>query len=183
MRALISAVGRHARKAFNLCSFVLWWSYHHEGEAVILSELNRHRLRTYKALEIANIHDSQYRSLLVATSGVVFLGSPLQGTRAGKAARWQAMLGGILNKQPSQTLLEDLDGDTRVLRETSEKFIRMVTTRPMQTMTMCFWESQKTQVLKAVLPAWTLQAFTNLHMIVSLMYQTKITANQDWQRS
>lgn len=120
-----------------------------------------------EALEIANIHDSHYRQLLVATSGVVFLGSPLQGTKAGNAAQWQAMLGGILNKSPSSTLVEDLDGSTRALRKTSERFVSMVTTPPMQTMTMCFWESRKTQVLKAVLPAWTLSHLGSIQMIVS----------------
>lgn len=106
-----------------------------------------------KALEIANIQNSQYQRLIVANSGIIFLASPLQGTKAGKAAQWQAMLGGILNKAPSQTLLQDLDGSTRALRETSEKFVAMVTRPPMTTLTMCFWESQRTKVLKAVLPA------------------------------
>lgn len=77
------------------------------------------------------------------------------------------MLGGILNTRPSQTLLEDLDGNTRALKETSENFVKLVTTPPMQTMTMCFWESQKTQVLKAVLPTWTLRPFSNLQITVS----------------
>ena len=128
-------------------------------------------LTAWEALEIANIHDSQYRKLLTATAGVVFLGSPLQGTKAGKAAQWQAMLAGILNKTPSQTLLEDLDGSTRALRNTSENFVRMVSTPPMQTMmTMCFWESRKTQLLKAVLPLWTLSSLRGLQTIVSLHF-------------
>lgn len=76
------------------------------------------------------------------------------------------MLGAILNKGSSQTLLQDLDGSTRALRETSEKFVTMVTTPPMQTMTMCFWESKKTQVLKAVLPAWTLTLRSSVKMIL-----------------
>ena len=113
------------------------------------------------------MHNSQYRKLLVATSGVVFLASPLQGTRAGKAAQWQAMLCGILDEAASQTLVEDLDGSTRALRNTSENFVKMVTTAPMKTMTMCFWESKKTQVLKAKLPAWALLPLSSLKVIVS----------------
>lgn len=88
----------------------------------------------------------------MATSGVVFLGSPLQGTRASKAAEWHVMIAGILNRHPSQTLLQDLDGSTTVLRETTDQFVHMITTPPLQMMTMCFWETQKSQVLKAVLP-------------------------------
>ncbi|KAF6217721.1 hypothetical protein HO133_006548 [Letharia lupina] len=130
---------------------------------VLLSNLQSQR---DKALEIANIHGSQYRNLVVANSGVVFLGSPLQGTKASKAAQWHAMLGGILNKAPSKTLLQGLDGSTRALRESSEKFVTMVTTLPIQTMTMCFWESKKTQVLKGVLPAWTLSLRRSVEMIL-----------------
>ena len=167
IHALISILGRYTCKASYIYSFVLWWPYRHKGETVILSILDKGRLTIYKALEIADINGNQYRKLLVATSGVVFLGSPLQGTKAAKAAQWRAMLAGILNKQPSRTLLEDLDGSTRELRKTSERFVRMVTTPPMQTMTMCFWESQRTQVLRAVLPAWTLSPLRRLKMIVS----------------
>ncbi|KAM0799817.1 hypothetical protein BDR22DRAFT_854308 [Usnea florida] len=107
-----------------------------------------------KALEIANTHDSIYRKLLLATSGVVFLGSPLQGARAAKAAEWHVMIAGILNRHPSQTLLQDLDGSTRALRETTHRFVKMITTPPLEIMTTCFWETQKSQVLKAVLPTY-----------------------------
>ncbi len=106
---------------------------------MVLSTLDKRRLSIYKALEIANIHGNQYRKLLIATSGVVFLGSPLQGTKAAKAAQWRAMLAGILNKKASQTLLEDLDGSSRELRKSSERFVEMVTTPPMQTMTRMLW--------------------------------------------
>lgn len=168
MRALISIAVRYAFKASNLCGFVLWWSYCHKGKAVIPSRLDESELNCFlKALEIANIQHSQYRNLVVANSGVVFLGSPLQGTKAIKGAQWQAMVGGIRNKGSSQTLLRDLDGSTRALRETSEKFVTMVATPPMKTMTMCFWESKKTKVLKAVLPAWTPGLASSVKMIVS----------------
>ena len=83
----------------------------------------------------------------------MFLGSPLQGTRAGNAAQWHAMISGILGRHPSQTLLEDLDGSRRALRETTHRFAIMIKTPPMQMMTTCFWETETSQVLKAVLPA------------------------------
>lgn len=169
---LTSVAGLHTLQASNICGFVLRWFNRHKGEVVVSSRLNKSELKYSKALEIANIHGSQYRKLLVANSGVVFLGSPLQGTKAGKGAQWRAMLGAILNKGPSQTLLEDLDGSTRALRDTSEKFVTMVTTPPMQTMIMCFWESQKTQVLRAVLPARTLTLRNSIKMIVSHHFLT-----------
>lgn len=122
--------------------------------------------KDFQALVAANTKGSEYQKLLVATSGVVFLGSPLQGTRAGTAAQWRAMLAGVLQKSPSQTLLRDLDGGTKVLRDTSEEFIKMITNPPMQTMTMCFWESKKTQLANAVLPKWVSKVLTRTKMIV-----------------
>ena len=104
--------------------------------------------------------------MVVATSGIVFLGSPLQGTRAGTAAQWRAMLGGILNNSPSQTLLQDLDGHTKVLRDTSEQFLEIISNPPMQTMTMCFWESKKSRLAKAILPIWISRHLTSTEIIV-----------------
>ena len=76
------------------------------------------------------------------------------------------MLGGILNKSPSQTLLQDLDGHTKVLRDTSEQFLKIVTAAPMQTMTMCFWESKKSQLAKAVLPIGMSKYLSSTNIIV-----------------
>ena len=76
------------------------------------------------------------------------------------------MLGGILNNSPSQTLLQDLDGNTKVLRETSEQFLKIITAPPMQTMTMCFWESKKSQLAKAILPTWMSNHLTITKIIV-----------------
>ena len=95
---------------------------------------------------------SPFEQLRLATTGVVFIGTPLQGTKAGNAAQWQTMLGGILNKSPSNTLLQDLDGGTKALRETTRRFNKLVRTPPMRTMIICFWETQKSQALKAILP-------------------------------
>ena len=76
------------------------------------------------------------------------------------------MLGGILKKTPSQTLLQDLDGHTKVLRDTSDQFLKIITGPPMQTMTMCFWETKKTQLAKAVLPSWMTNPFPSTKIIV-----------------
>ena len=76
------------------------------------------------------------------------------------------MLAGILQKSPSQTLLHDLDGDTKKLRDTSAAFVKMITNPPMQTMTMCFWESKKTQLAKAILPNWMSKLSTGTNIIV-----------------
>ena len=62
------------------------------------------------------------------------------------------MIAGILNRHPSQTLLQDLDGSTRVLHETTNNFAKMIQTPPMKMLVSSFWETQESQVLKAVLP-------------------------------
>ncbi|KAL9065051.1 MAG: hypothetical protein Q9161_008470 [Pseudevernia consocians] len=130
---------------------------------VLLSQLQSQR---DKALEIANIKGSEYGKLVVATSGVIFLGSPLQGTRAGTAAQWRAMLAGVLNQSPSKTLLQDLNGSTKALRDTSERFVKMIAAPPMQTMTKCFWESKPSQLANAILPAWMTTSWTQTNMIL-----------------
>ena len=76
------------------------------------------------------------------------------------------MLGGILNNSPSQTLLQDLNGHTKVLRDTSEQFLKIITGPPMQTMTMCFWETKKTQLAKALLPTWMTSHLASTEVIV-----------------
>ena len=76
------------------------------------------------------------------------------------------MLTGVLNESPSKMLLQDLDGSTKVLRETSERFVRMIAAPPMQIMTKFFWESQKSQVANAILPARITGILTYTQMIV-----------------
>ena len=76
------------------------------------------------------------------------------------------MLAGVLNESPSQTLLQDLDGSTKALRETSERFVKMIATPPMRTMTKFFWESKQTQLANAILPAWITKSWTRTMMIV-----------------
>ncbi len=117
----------------------------------------------------------------MATSGVIFLASPLQGTRAGKAAEWGDILAGVLNKAPSQTLLQDLDGSTKALRGTSDPFITLMRPPPMQTMIMCYWESKQTQLLRAMLPAWIYSlptwTLTLLTWILACFITTRITVS------
>lgn len=70
------------------------------------------------------------------------------------------MLAGVLNESPSQMLLQDLNGSTKVLRDTSERFVKMIAAPPMQTMTKCFWESKPSQLANAILPAWIVKSLT-----------------------
>ena len=80
------------------------------------------------------------------------------------------MLGGVLGESPSQTLLQDLNSSTKVLRDTSEAFVKMIMNPPMQLMTKCFWESKQSQVANAILPAgitkYLPRLFTYTQMIV-----------------
>lgn len=81
------------------------------------------------------------------------------------------MLAGVLGETPSQTLLQDLNGDTRVLRETSERFVKMIVAPPMQTMTKCFWESRKTQLANAILPPGMTKFLAKTKKIVRRLLQ------------
>lgn len=89
------------------------------------------------------------------------------------------MLAGVLNESPSQTLLQDLDGSTKVLRETAERFVKMIAAPPMQIMTMCFWESKKSQLANAILPPRMTKFWTKTKMIVRRLVSPLSIANRN----
>lgn len=84
------------------------------------------------------------------------------------------MIASILDRHPSPAQLQDLDGNTKSLRETTHRFVKMITTPPLEIMTTCFWETQESQVLKAVVPASLLtqisRVFKSTKMIVRKYY-------------
>ena len=88
------------------------------------------------------------------------------------------MLAGVLNQSPSETLLQDLNGSTKALRDTSERFVKMIAAPPMQTMTKCFWESKPSQLANAILPAWMTTSWTQTNMIVRRLVYPLSIANR-----
>jgi ankyrin repeat protein len=87
---------------------------------------------------------------LRSTAGIIFLGTPLRGTKAKKVAEWSTFISGIIGKddESSTTLVEDLAANSSNLESLIEDFGKLTIKYGMEI--RCFYETRKTQVLKAV---------------------------------
>ncbi|KAL5351267.1 hypothetical protein ACLOAV_003119 [Pseudogymnoascus australis] len=88
------------------------------------------------------------------TSGVVFLGSPLRGTKAASFAGWKNFVFGILGptQESSCTLLDDLKENSSRLENLVAEFGKLTVRSRTQAgiEIRCFYETRKTQVLNAI---------------------------------
>ena len=96
----------------------------------------------------------QKKAIFEQTAGVIFLGSPLRGTRAATFAGWKNLVFGILghSQESSVTLLSDLEADSSRLESLVADFGKLtIRTRTQKGMEIrCFYETRKTQVLNAI---------------------------------
>ena len=102
-----------------------------------------------KALDRASRERNIYEQLLFNTVGVIFLGTPLRGTAAWKAAELRTMVSRIMGKDPSATLIKDLDESSSTLEALVEEFGKMTVRERLQI--RCFYETRPTQISNAVL--------------------------------
>jgi hypothetical protein len=88
------------------------------------------------------------------TAGVIFLGSPLRGTKAATFAGWKNFVFGILgSKQESScTLLDDLKANSSRLETLVAEFGKLTMQSRMQAgmEIRCFYETRKTQVFNSI---------------------------------
>jgi hypothetical protein len=96
------------------------------------------------------------KALFDQTAGVIFLGSPLRGTKAASFAGWRNVVYGVLgpNQESSCTLIDDLQEHSSTLKTLVAKFGKLTVRSPTQAgmEIRCFYETRKTQVLNAILP-------------------------------
>ena len=94
-----------------------------------------------------------YEYLLKSTIGVIFLGTPLRGTKTASIAEWVALIRGFMNKETSDTLLQSLREKTSSLdtlvHEFSKLALRLAIAHNFQI--RCFYETRRTQIVTAVL--------------------------------
>jgi hypothetical protein len=94
------------------------------------------------------------RSVFDQTAGVIFLGSPLRGTKAASLAAWKNFGFDLIgrNQESSSTLLDDLEANSSRLEDMVAKFGKLTvpgrTQRGMEI--RCFYETRKTQVFNAI---------------------------------
>lgn len=88
------------------------------------------------------------------TAGVIFLGSPLRGTKAATFAGWKNFVFGILcpNRESSCALLDDLKANSSRLETLVAEFGKLTVQSRMQAgmEIRCFYETRKTQVFNSI---------------------------------
>jgi hypothetical protein len=104
-----------------------------------------------QALNRAAQAENPYLGLLLSTVGVVFLATPLRGSRAAPAAQWRVVVAGIMGQQVSDTLVRDLDGKTGVLEHLVQIFAENVNASWLRLPIHCFYETQPTEILRSVI--------------------------------
>ena len=100
-----------------------------------------------KGLEKAS-RNPKYTDILRSTAGVVFLGTPLRGTRVASIAGWIALLRELMHKETSETLLQGLRENANSLDNMVHHFAMMTIENKLQI--RCFYETRKTQVATVV---------------------------------
>ena len=95
---------------------------------------------------------SKYARLLNSIAGVVFLGTPLRGTKVASIARWLVWLRGISGKETSETLLKALDGQESSLDAIVQDFAEISIKRNLRL--RCFYETRETRIANTVLRGW-----------------------------
>ncbi|EPE31353.1 alpha/beta-Hydrolase [Glarea lozoyensis ATCC 20868] len=104
-----------------------------------------------QALQMAASESEKYIQLLQYTKGVIFLGTPLRGTRVKSPAEWRVFISAMwdANHEPSTTLLEDLGENSSNLESIVEAFGKSTIKHEIEI--RCFYETRTTQILNAVL--------------------------------
>jgi hypothetical protein len=94
------------------------------------------------------------RAVFEQTAGVIFLGSPLRGTKAATFAGWKNFVLGILDPDQgsSCTLLSDLEKNSSRLENMVAEFGKLTMQSRMQAgmEIRCFYETQETDLSNAI---------------------------------
>ncbi|KAI0172214.1 hypothetical protein GGR52DRAFT_459027 [Hypoxylon sp. FL1284] len=98
---------------------------------------------------------SQYRHILRAIIGIVFLATPFFGTDAARPALWLVVVKGIMGKDVSGQLIKDLEArlETRhaFIRKQVQKFAEIANDNAIRLPIWCFFEIKKTKTTKKIL--------------------------------
>lgn len=98
--------------------------------------------------------DKRKKAIFDQTAGVIFLGTPLRGTRVATLAGWKNFVFGILgsNQGSSSTILSQLEANSSTLDTLVAEFGKLTKATPTQAgiEIHCFYETLPTQVCNAV---------------------------------
>ncbi|KAL6792772.1 hypothetical protein J3E68DRAFT_407377 [Trichoderma sp. SZMC 28012] len=107
-----------------------------------------------KALHSAASKTSTYSYLRDATVGIVFLGTPFNGTPMQRQAQWLIAYGNLRREETSHALVENLAAEetNAHLKELVDNFAISVNSANFSIPIHCFYETQKTNLAKKALP-------------------------------
>ncbi|KAI1087864.1 hypothetical protein F5B19DRAFT_473769 [Rostrohypoxylon terebratum] len=101
-----------------------------------------------EAMNRAGQIDSPYQCVLLRTAGILFLATPFCGSNAAKPANWCMVVGGIMGKQTSERLVEDLNKEDKELQKLTVEFAELMYRNSVRLPVHCFYETSKTTVLR-----------------------------------
>jgi hypothetical protein len=111
-----------------------------------------------KALNFASMAHNEYRHILDATIGIVFLGTPFRGSNklAMTGAQLRVLVAGAFGAEISTNVMLELDIENGMLQELVEIFARLVSSKDHHIPVTCFFETRITDISKAIqnLPGW-----------------------------
>lgn len=100
------------------------------------------------------VEDERKKAVFNQTAGVIFLGSPLRGTKAATFAGWKNFVFGILGptEESSSMLLDDLKANSSRLEILVAEFGKLTVQSRIQAgmEIRCFYETRKTQVFNSI---------------------------------
>ncbi|KAH6705268.1 hypothetical protein BKA61DRAFT_492791, partial [Leptodontidium sp. MPI-SDFR-AT-0119] len=107
----------------------------------------------FGGIVVAKAKDKRKKAVFNQTASVIFLGSPLRGTKAATFAGWKFVFG-ILDptQESSCTLLDDLKANSSRLENLMAEFGKLTVQSPIQAgmEIRCFYETRKTQVFNSI---------------------------------
>ncbi|KAF7509409.1 hypothetical protein GJ744_008132 [Endocarpon pusillum] len=105
-----------------------------------------------KALNYAANPHNEYRFILDLTIGITFLGTPFRSSNelALTAAQLRVLISSAFGAESSSRLFYELDGENGIMKELTESFARLVTSKHGGIPVRCFFETRVTDVSKAI---------------------------------
>ncbi|KAH6957931.1 hypothetical protein BKA56DRAFT_197550 [Ilyonectria sp. MPI-CAGE-AT-0026] len=105
-----------------------------------------------EAVNRAAREGSPYREILVSIAGIVFLATPFRGSDAAQQAQWSVLVHGIMGRQSSRQLVDDLNSQDKELRKITQSFAEIAGPESVQIPLRCFYETKTTELLRGLLP-------------------------------
>lgn len=158
---LIKTEAGHREPTIDICRLVFRRPGTRRSKWVAFSLAILFIVNTDQALTQADSSASPYNAVLRLTVGVVFLGTPLRGSKAATAAKWRTYVAGILGKETSDSLIRDLDGKSGVLQDLVQKFAVLANSHRLRLPALCFYECRTTEIWRSVLPRTTADRFSS----------------------